>query len=291
LGRSEVSIDTLICRRTFLLGVLGGALTGPFLTRNAHAAPVPAAAASLGPLTEIPQTYNNCGPATIAEVLAYWGISRTQADVQAALRVDGPVVGMTPYGVPSYARSLGLRALMGAGGNTRLIKSFVEHRIPVIVHQVVSLSDTTGHWRPVEAYDDRQGVFVTADTYLGAGYRLDYDSFARLWALRDNAFTVLYPASRQAAVSASLSASGWQKAAAYQHDLAMLQAYRLDPTPASAPAAAGSGYRYLAMAWDEVQLGRASAARAYLRQASLAGANPVEVRWVGAELARGAGGA
>src|SRR5260370_40734474 len=44
---------------------------------------------SLGPLINIPQTWNNCGPASVAEVLAYWGISRTQGEVQAVLRADG----------------------------------------------------------------------------------------------------------------------------------------------------------------------------------------------------------
>jgi hypothetical protein len=277
-------MNTSMSRRTLLLGMIGGALTGSAWAREAHAASAPAPAASLGPLIEIPQTYNNCGPATIAEVLAYWGISRTQSQVQSVLRVDGPIVGMTPYGVPAYARSLGLRALMGVGGTARLIKYFVQNRLPLIAHQVVSLGDSTGHWRPVEAYDDAQGVFTTSDTYLGAGYRLTYDTFARLWAERDNAFMVLYTASRQAAVSASLSASGWQKAEAYQRDLALLKAYQLEPKPASAPAGTDSAYRNLAMAWDEAQLGHASEARAYLRQASLAGANPTEVRWVGAEI-------
>jgi hypothetical protein len=64
----------------------------------------------------------------------------------------------------------------------------------------------------------------------------------------------------------------------------MLQAYQLDPSPASAPASTGNAYRYLAIAWDEAQLGHASEARAYLRQGALAGANPIEVRWIDAEI-------
>ncbi len=278
-----------IGRRTFLLGVLGGTLSGPLLARHAEAAPAPPSAASLGPLIEIPQTYNNCGPATIAEVLAYWGIARTQGQVQSVLRVDGPVVGTTPYGVPAYARGLGLRTLMGVGGSPRLIKYLVQHRLPVIVHQTVGPSDNTGHWRPVEAYDDAAGVFVTNDTYLGAGYRLPYDVFARLWALRDNAFMVLYPPAYQAAVSASLSASGWRQVDAYQHDLALVKGYQVDVTPASAPASAATAYHYLAMAWDEAHLAHATEARTYLRQASLAGANPILVRWIGTEIASNGG--
>jgi hypothetical protein len=274
-----------VCRRRFLVGLVGSMVAGPVLLRGgAHAAGVSRRAASLGPLINIPQTYNNCGPAAIAEVLAYWGISRTQGQAQAVLRVDGPVVGMTSYGVPSYARSLGLRTLMGVGGSETLVKKLVENRFPVIAHQVVSLADYTGHWRPVEAYDDAQGVFATSDPYLGPNYRLSYGTFAQLWAQRDYAFIVLYPASRQAALTATLSAAGWNKTAAYRQDLALLQAGRLDASPASAPAGASSAYRLLAQAWDEAQLGRAAAVRAYLRQATQAGANPIEVRWIAAEI-------
>jgi hypothetical protein len=278
---------TPLHRRGFLLGALAtgvatlaGMLDLPAAAHAAGTAGTGKAAANLGPLITIPQTYNNCGPAAIAEVLAYWGIARTQAQTQAALRVDGPVIGMTPYGVPAYAAGLGLRALMGVGGTDRLLKTLIAQRLPVIVHDVVSLDDSTGHWRPVEAYDDTRGIFVTSDPLLGAGYQIAYGTFDRLWAARDYAFIVLYPAARQAALSAMLTAAGWNREAAFRHNLALLAADQLDASPASAPALRAGAYRALAMAWDEMQLGNRTAARAYLRQAVGAGANPVEVRWI-----------
>jgi hypothetical protein len=256
------------------------------LPNETHAASTGALrpAASLGPLINIPQTYNNCGPAAIAEVLAYWGISRTQAQVQAVLRVDGPVIGMTPYGVPSYARGVGLRALMGVGGTDTLLKILIANRFPVIVHDVVSVSDGTGHWRPVEAYDDAQGIFVTSDPLLGPGYELSYSIFDSLWAQRGSAFIVLYPASRQAALNAVVSTAGWNKVAAFKHNLALLAASQLDASPASAPVSTAGVYRALAMAWDEAQLGNRTAARPYLQQAVRAGANPIQVSWIKQEI-------
>src|SRR5207302_1738904 len=81
---------------------------------------------------------------------------------------------------------------------------------------------THGYLAPVEAYDDRQDIFVTSDPYLGPNYRIGYNNFAQLWALRGYSFFILYPASRQAALSAAMAAGGWNKAAAYTHDLALL---------------------------------------------------------------------
>src|ERR671930_2157972 len=96
---------------------------------------------ALGPLIYIPQTWNNCGPASLAEVLAYWGISRTQGQIQAVLRVDGPTRGMTPYGVLGYARSLGMQALMGVAGTEALVKALISNGFPVIVSQQVSTTN------------------------------------------------------------------------------------------------------------------------------------------------------
>ncbi|HVA92800.1 MAG TPA: C39 family peptidase [Chloroflexota bacterium] len=284
-------ISQPIPRGTFLLGALAagigplaGAITAP---NRASAAVRPASirsAASLGPLINIPQTWNNCGPATIAEVLAYWGIARTQDEVRAVLRVDGGVAGMTPYGAPSYARSVGLRTLVGVGGNQTLIKALVAAGIPVIVHQVVSLADPVGHWRPIEGFDDRQGVFTASDPYLGPNHLISYGDFASMWAQRGYAFLVLYPASRQGVVSAAVAASHWNQATAFAADLALLRTNQLDASPAGTPASESVGYRYLGMAWDAAHMGQAATARSYLRLATNAGVNQTEAQWVGAAI-------
>ena len=277
--------SSLLSRGVFLsrasIYALGTLIGVQGLLDRASAAP---AAASLGPLINIPQTWNNCGPAAIAEVLAYWGISRTQAQVQAVLRVEGPLIGMTPYGVPTFARSVGLRTLTGVGGTEAMVKGLIAAGLPVIVHQIVSLADTVGHWRPVEAFDDRQSIFTTSDPYLGPNHVIDYADFARMWAQRDYAFFVLYPASRRTALSAVLTTARWNKTAAYTKDLALLRAGQLDASPTGAPTSAAEGYRYLGMAWDAAQLGQASTARSYLKRAASAGANPIEMRWVSAAI-------
>jgi predicted double-glycine peptidase len=242
----------------------------------------------------IPQTWNNCGPASLAEVLAYWGVYRTQGQIQAVLRVDGPARGMTPYGVPGYARSVGLRALVGVGGTEALVKALVSNGFPVIVSQQVSVSNRIGHYRPIEAYDNAQSVFVASDPYLGAGYRITYADFAQIWASSDHGFMVLYSPARQAMVTAVLAAAGWDKRRAYQHDLALAQARLRGMSRRTATQHAvmmgwsthGRGYGYLRLAWDELQLGHAAAARRALAQAARQGANPIEVGWISQEITR-----
>jgi len=44
------------------------------------------AAGQVGSVPTIIQTLNSCGPASSAEVLAFWGVRRSQEQVQAAVR-------------------------------------------------------------------------------------------------------------------------------------------------------------------------------------------------------------
>jgi uncharacterized protein len=242
------------------------------------------ASASLGPLEFISQTLNNCGPASVAEVLDYWGIDRTQGQVQTILRADGNPGGMVPYGVPGYMHSLGMGVVIGVGGTDEEIKALVSGGFPVIVNQWVSTSDHVGHFRPIEGYDDVRGGFIASDPYLGPNHFISYADFDQIWTTNSRRFIVIYPPSRQTAVERILAASGWDKTAAYQADLTK-QELRQAPRATSANdvlrnATYRQGYGALNLAWDQLQLGQLDAARASLRTASAAHANPVVINWI-----------
>src|SRR5262249_26589438 len=135
---------------------------GPSLAVAPFAAPLALPeSATVGPMINIGQTWNNCGPASVAEVLNLWGIQRTQGQVQAGLRADGNPYGMAPYAVPSYMDSLGMKALMGVGGDSQLVKALVNGGFSPIVSQWISLTNHYGHYRPIQSYDDNRGMFVS----------------------------------------------------------------------------------------------------------------------------------
>jgi hypothetical protein len=251
-------------------------------------APVQAPAkAGLGPLIFISQTLNNCGPSSVAEVLDYYGIHKTQGEVQSVLRADGNPGGMSPFGIPSYARGLGMATLMGAGGSDALMKALVAGGFPVIVSQWVSLSDHYGHYRPIEAYDDARGVFVSSDPYLGPNHAIGYDEFDKIWASSNNRFYVIYPPDRQAQLKAIVGSVGWDPTSAYMADITVQQA-RLDAGEAAGPQGWGfrRGYSALTMAWDNLQLGDVPAAQRALDVARNLGASPIVVGWIAGEVAR-----
>ncbi|GEM_PF-1894890 len=169
---------------------------------------------TLGPLAFISQTINNCGPASIAEVLQFWGVQRTQEQVQAVLRGPDDTFGMLAGGVPDYARALGMESLMSAGGTPEMVKALVAAGIPPIVNQMVSLQDHTFHFRPISGYDDAKKAFISSDPYLGANYTIGYDEFSDVWAPSNGFFMVIYPPDKRDQLVQALSLAGWDQATA-----------------------------------------------------------------------------
>ena len=151
--------------------------------------------------------------------------------------------------------------------------------------QWVSLADHTSHYRTLTAYDDKQGVFVSSDSYLGPNHAISYADFAAMWAEDDNRFVVLSPPARYSALVAALATAGWTPRSAYRHDLTWAHARLAAPVAGvaswSMPVAV-PGAPFLRLAWDEAQLD-ATAARQDLRRAAVAGAASSTLDWITAQ--------
>jgi predicted double-glycine peptidase len=182
--------------------------------------PPPATKVSLGPLEFISQTVNNCGPASVAEVLKFWGVEKSQEEVQSVLRGDGNPYGMTPVGVPGYMQALGMGVVLGTAGTEDLIKDLLRAGFPVIVNQTVSQADPAFHYRPVEGFDDDKGVFIASDPLQGPSYAISYAEFAQDWKYTGQRFMVIYPTDHQDQLDAALAAGKWDPAFAESGGLA-----------------------------------------------------------------------
>jgi uncharacterized protein len=167
-------------------------------------------AGSIGPLLHINQSLNNCGPASVAEVLDYWGIEKSQTELNTILR-HGNVI-MSTDDVADYVASLGLREFIGNDGSDDVIKDLIANGLPVIVAQYVSPTNLFPHFRPIEAFDDSRQQFSASDPLLGAGYSLTYAEFDRLWNESQRTFLVIYPPSKQSDLEQALAAASFDGA-------------------------------------------------------------------------------
>ena len=163
----------------------------------------------------VPQNYqhpNNCGPATLASDLTFWGWIGTQANIAAKLRPDERDRNVSPEDLAAYAQGAGLKTLMRVGGSPELAKRILNLGIPVIVEKATILAqdDPTGggwagHYTLLSGYSDQDKVFITQDSLEGPNLRIVYSTFINQWRPFNYLYLVVYPAAREADVRAALA--------------------------------------------------------------------------------------
>jgi hypothetical protein len=179
-------------------------------------------------LTHYWQDWNNCGPATLASNLSYYGSKLNQKDIEAVLRPDRDDKNVNPDELAGYAISQGFHAVARVGGDTDRLRQLLSSGIPVIVETWMEPkpNDGMGHYRLLTGYDTAAKQWIAYDSYEStgvdpnkpyAGIRLPYAELDKLWWVFDNTYIVVYTDQQAAAVSQTLGpaiddAAMWQAA-------------------------------------------------------------------------------
>jgi ABC-type bacteriocin/lantibiotic exporter with double-glycine peptidase domain len=105
-----------------------------------------------------PDQTDQCGPATLASLLSYWGKPTDPVKLRQAM-YDAKLKGSLPMDLVKAARDNGLSAEM-VEGTPELIKSQVEAGRPVLVMLNMGLSALPiGHYVVVTGWDDKKKGF------------------------------------------------------------------------------------------------------------------------------------
>lgn len=134
----------------------------------------------LEPMNHQAQTWNNCGPCSVAILLGYYDHWVTQREIQEwYAHVYNPCV------APVYASEHGLMARVyhfPLDRDLRLltVRLLLANDIPVIVLQRLSTDRGIAHFRVIHGYNDATGEFISDDPLLGPDYRISYDAFNSL---------------------------------------------------------------------------------------------------------------
>lgn len=151
------------------------------------------------------QTWNNCGPATLAMNLSYYGSTLDQAAIGGALRTHEDDKNVLPEELAAYARSQGLRAEVRVNGTPELMRIFLSNGIPVIIETWLEEepNDGMGHYRLLVGYDDASQRWIAYDTYVRgprvnligpyAGIYLPYGQTAEWWKVFNHTYVLIYP--------------------------------------------------------------------------------------------------
>ena len=226
LGGADLARANRLVRRTMLdvpgIGEGDGSVdAATALTTTVESAAAALQAAHLDKVGEVWQTLNNCGPASVSMVLAYYGQAVSQAQAQAALR--GPKEwGMLPGAVPPYVQGFDLVARILDHGSDEDLKALLRRGVPVIVAQWLTEQQPIPHYRVVIGYDDTKEEFYINDGVLGFGKAIAYQDFDSLWDVYHNLYLPIFR-QQDAAEVQSLLGTQWD------HTVTLVSLYKSRP--------------------------------------------------------------
>ena len=180
------------------------------------ALPTPGPAVELTGLRHAWQTWNNCGPATLAMYLSYWGSELDQEDIRRVVRPNPEDKHAGADEMADFARGQGLNALVRVDGSAERLRQLLAVGVPVMVstwHEDEP-GDGMGHYRLIVGYDDRAREWLLYDSLAATAsdrnapyspLRLSYDAFEPLWLVFDRRYVVIYPDGYADAVRAILA--------------------------------------------------------------------------------------
>jgi tetratricopeptide (TPR) repeat protein len=211
-GVVDVSIPTALPSRTPRPNLTAQA--GPTLTPTAVPTPIPSSVVLDPPQWE-KQDWNNCGPATLAEGLRYYGWQGDQFDISDLLKPDRGDKNVNVEELIYYVKTRAgwLNADYRVGGTLDTLKRFIAAGFPIIIEKGLVLAPNdggggwAGHYLLLTGYDDAEGVFIGQDTNPisgGANRRVSYATVDQGWQAFNRVYMYVYLPDQQAQIDALL---------------------------------------------------------------------------------------
>lgn len=148
------------------------------------------------------EQWNNCGPATLAMQLSYWGWVGDQRNTALFLKPNARDKNVSPTELVAYVETqTEWNALYRVGGNLDLLKQLVAAGFPTIVEKTLDLIGVDGwigHYALVSGYEDASARFITQDSYIQADFPEPYEKLNTAWQSFNYTFIVVYPPAREA---------------------------------------------------------------------------------------------
>ena len=143
------------------------------------------------------QTWNNCGPATLAMALSYWKWDGNQRIIADFTKPNPRDKNVTPYELTAYVEEkTQLQTILRVGGEIELLKRFLAAGFPVIIEKGFEGRDFDGwmgHYVLVTGYSDSDQQFTFQDSYYGPDQVMGYEDFESFWRAFNFTYIVVYP--------------------------------------------------------------------------------------------------
>ena len=149
------------------------------------------------------QTWNNCGPATLALALRYFGWNGDQHDIAKVIKPtdDDRNVNIDELVYYTRTRAGWLSAEYRVGGNLDTLKKFIAAGYPVVIEESFRTDRQywpdddrwAGHYLLVTAYDDNTQQFITQDSEIGPNQKISYLGLMDNWQSFNFVYMIVFP--------------------------------------------------------------------------------------------------
>lgn len=161
--------------------------------------PLPAQATLTGVKHEY-QKFNNCGPASLAMNLSYWGWTEGQLPIAETVKPNAYDRNVSPRELYEYLLTQGYDAYIRVNGDLETLKRFIAAGYPVLMEKGYycekdeRCSGWFGHYSVVTGYDDAKQIFITQDSFRGPNLKLTYAYIEENWRTFNNLYLIIFPA-------------------------------------------------------------------------------------------------
>lgn len=187
---------------------------------------------------EVPQWWNNCGPATFTSVLAWYGVEyeRTasgyldQSDAANWLKPNAEDRQVGPDEIERYVESKGLRAKWFYGGDVEVLQRLIYAGfLPTLeigyrpgelenTTARTNISDTvrwTSHFLPLHGYNKSTRTFDAVDSFQSTYEEISFDELEHYWRQFNYRVIVVYEPDKEEQIR-DLVGSLWEESNMYQ---------------------------------------------------------------------------
>jgi tetratricopeptide (TPR) repeat protein len=194
--------------------------------------PIPASVQLPPPLWD-QQTANNCGPATLALYLRYYGWDGNQENISQVVKPLLEYRNVNPEELVYFVRTHAgwLNSDFRVGGDLNLLKKLIAAGIPVMIEESFFFDKPywpnddlwAAHYLMVTGYDDSTQTFTGQDSFHGPNQTIPYATLDDYWQIFNRVYLYVYPPAQEEAVK-SILGDNWDPDLNRQHALEVSQA-------------------------------------------------------------------
>jgi tetratricopeptide (TPR) repeat protein len=208
------------------------ATLAPTATPLPSPTPIPAAVQLPAPLWEL-QGPNDCGPATLALYLRYYGWQGNQDNITQVVKPIPEDRNVNPEELVYFVRTHAgwLNAEFRVGGDVELLKKLIAAGFPVMIEESFFFDQPywpnddlwAAHYLLLTGYDDSTQTFTGQDSFHGPNQVISYSTLDSYWQIFNRVYLLTYLPSQEEALKAVLG-DNWNPDLNRQHALEVSQA-------------------------------------------------------------------